>query len=220
MWFIQTCLSSLGKKYIMALTGFLMGGFLLIHTIGNATIFWGRDAFNAYAAHLHAFDAILPVFELGLLVILLLHVITGFSLFLQNGKAGGKYAVSATAGGRTWASRTMIYTGGFILFFILVHLINFHFPVKDEVVTIADHVTRVLNNPVYTLFYGLAICVFFLHVSHGFWSLLQTFGISHPRYDYALRVVTWALAGIMAAVFLLIVFLLVVNQSQLLPLAA
>ncbi len=218
MWFIQLCKSSLGKKYIMALTGFLLGCFLLIHTIGNATIFGGREAFNAYAHHLHSLPGpIIPLFELCLLTVFLLHACMGLTLFLQNRKArGGKYEAEANAGGRTWGSRTMIYTGGVIFLFVLIHLINFHFPVKDEVMTISDYVTKVLNNPFYTLVYGAAICLFFLHVSHGFWSLLQTFGISHPRYDCALRTVAWALAGIMGLVFLLIVFLMVICQNQLL----
>jgi len=82
--------------------------------------------------------------------------------------------------------------------------------------TISDFVTEVLNNPFFTLIYGAGICLLFIHISHGFWSLLQTFGISHPKYDYPLRVITWALAGIMGGVFLLITFLMVISRNQLL----
>ena len=99
-WFIQTFRSSLGKKYIMAFTGFMLGGFLLVHTIGNSTIFWGRSAFNAYAHHLHSLGVFVPIFEIGLYSIFFLHVITGIILFLENRKArGGKYAVETSAGG-------------------------------------------------------------------------------------------------------------------------
>ena len=66
----------------------------------------------------------------------------------------------------------------------------------------------------FTLIYGAGVCLLFLHVSHGFWSLLQTFGISHPKYDYPLRVITWALAGIMGGVFLLITFLMVRDDRE------
>jgi succinate dehydrogenase / fumarate reductase cytochrome b subunit len=94
--------------------------------------------------------------------------------------------------------------------------VNFHFPEKTVEKTISDFVTEVLNNPLFTLIYGAGITLLFIHISHGFWSLLQTFGISHPKYDYPLRVITWALAGIMGAVFLLITFLMVVSRNQLL----
>jgi succinate dehydrogenase / fumarate reductase, cytochrome b subunit len=110
----------------------------------------------------------------------------------------------------------MPYTGVLFLSFILIHLANFHFVEKTEVKTISDFVTEVLNNPFYPLIYGAGISLLFIHISHGFWSLLQTFGISHPKYDYPLRVITWALAGFMGAVFLLITILMVISRNQLL----
>jgi succinate dehydrogenase / fumarate reductase cytochrome b subunit len=195
----------------------MLGGFLLVHTIGNSTIFWGRDAFNAYAHHLHSLGIFVPIFEIGLYSIFFLHVITGLLLWQQNKKArGGKYEVETSAGGSTFASKTMPYTGIAIFVFILIHLVNFHVPEKTVEKTISDFVTEVLNNPLFTLIYGAGITLLFIHISHGFWSLLQTFGISHPKYDYPLRVITWALAGIMGAVFLLITFLMVISRNQLL----
>ena len=215
-WFIQTFKSSLGKKYIMAITGFMLGSFLLIHTIGNSTIFWGRAAFNSYAHHLHSLGIFVPLFEIGLLTVFLFHVVTGIYLFLENRKArGGKYEVETSAGGRTWGSRTMPYTGAAILLFILVHLANFHFVTKTETVTISDYVTHVLNNPAFTLLYLAGLSMLILHISHGFWSLLQTLGISHPKYDEPLRIIAWALAGIMGAVFILITLLMVISRNQL-----
>lgn len=201
----------------MALTGLMLGGFLLVHTIGNATIFWGREAFNAYAHHLHSLGIIVPLFEIGLLTIFLIHVGTGILLYIENLQArGSRYHVNKSAGGRTWGSRTMLYTGATILIFIGIHLINFHFIEKTEIHTISDVVTGVLNNPGFTLIYGGAMLVLALHISHGFWSLLQTFGINHPKYDCTLRILTWALAAIMAGVFLLVTFLLVISQNHLL----
>ena len=127
-WFTQSCTSSVGKKYIMAVTGFMLGGFLLVHAAGNSSIFFGRDAFNSYAEHLHALGIVVNLAEFGLLSIFLLHIITGLSLFLQNNTARGeRYAVVKTAGGRSWGSRTMPYSGLVLLAFIILHLINFHF---------------------------------------------------------------------------------------------
>jgi succinate dehydrogenase / fumarate reductase, cytochrome b subunit len=217
-WFIQTCRSSLGKKYIMALTGLMLGGFLLVHAIGNSTIFWGRDAFNAYAHHLHSLGIFVPIFEAGLYSIFFLHVITAVILFLENRKArGGKYAVETSAGGRTWGSKTMPYTGAAIFIFILIHMANFHFVEKTATKTISEFVTQVLNNPAFTLIYAAGLVLLALHISHGFWSLFQTFGISHPKYDSPIRVVTWAVAGFMIAVFILITLLMVISQNHLAP---
>ncbi len=215
-WFIQTCQSSLGKKYIMALTGLMLGGFLLVHTIGNSTIFWGREAFNAYAHHLHSLGVFVPIFEIGLYSIFFLHVAIGITLFLQNRNARSqKYEVETNPGGRTWGSQTMPYTGAAILTFVLIHLANFHFVEKTEVYTISEVVTEVLTNPGFTLIYVVGMAALALHISHGFWSLFQTFGISHKRYDNPIRIVTWAVAAVMIAVFVLITLLLVVSQNQL-----
>lgn len=216
-WFIQTCRSSLGKKYIMALTGMMLAGFLLVHTIGNSTIFWGREAFNAYAHHLHSLGIFVPIFEAGLYSIFFIHVITGILLFLDNLKArGSRYHVQQSSGGRTWGSRTMIYTGAALFVFIIIHLLNFHFVEKTEIRTISDVVTEVMNNPGFSILYLVGMAVLGLHISHGLWSLLQTLGISHPRYDCTLRMLTWVLAGVMVAVFVLITLLLVLWQNHLL----
>ncbi len=213
-WFVQTCSSSVGKKYIMALTGFMLGGFLLVHAAGNTSIFWGRHAFNSYAEHLHSLGFLITIAELVLLTIFLLHIITGISLFLQNlGARDSRYAVQKSAGGRTWGSRTMPYTGLAILAFILMHLINFHF--VDHHQPIADIVKPVLSNPLYSLFYGTAMFVLGLHVSHGFWSIFQSLGINHPKYNSLLRCISWIGCILIAGIFIAIVLLLLFSSSQL-----
>ena len=207
-WFIQTCTSSLGKKYIMAITGLMLGGFLLVHAAGNSTIFWGRSAFLAYAEHLHALGPLIPVAEIILLTIFLLHIITGINLFLQNLQARAeRYAVSRATGGRTWGSRTMPYTGLAILLFILMHLVNVRF--TDQSVPIADIVDKVLTHPFYSLLYTMGMLVLALHISHGFWSLFQTMGINHPRYNGFIRISGALICGLIIVVFIVILFLLI-----------
>ncbi|HFQ89012.1 MAG TPA: succinate dehydrogenase cytochrome b subunit [Desulfobulbus sp.] len=206
-WFIETCTSSLGKKYIMATTGLLLGGFLLVHAAGNSSIFWGRSAFISYARHLHSLGVLVNIFEVMLLAVFLVHITTGLSLFLDNRKARpGRYEINRSAGGRTWGSRTMPWTGLVILAFVLLHLANFHF--TDHNRPIADIVTPILSNPFYTLLYGIGMAALGLHISHGFWSLFQSLGISHPRYDRAIRVLArlgWAaVIGVFAGILLLL----------------
>ena len=124
----------------------------------------------------------MTVAELGLLGLFLVHVFTGLLLFLQNLKARPqRYAVDRSAGGRTVGSRTMPYTGIAILLFIIYHLMNFHFVDKSHT-TIFAIVSGTFANPVQMILYIAAMVVVAVHVSHGFWSLFQTFGANHPKY--------------------------------------
>ena len=187
----------------MAVSGTMLSLFLLVHGAGNSTLFLGRDSFNSYAEKLHSLGVLVSLFEFSLLAVFLLHVAVGIALFLQNNAARPvRYQVDKAAGGRTPGSRTMPYTGVVILIFIVVHLLNFHF--TDHSIPIADIVKNVLGQPLSALFYMAAMAVLGLPISHGFWSLLQTFGINHPKYNSALRNAALALALLLAALFILI----------------
>jgi len=213
-WFSQTIFSSLGKKYIMAGTGLMLSGFLLVHAAGNTSILLGRSAFISYAEHLHSLGFLLSIAELLLLSVFLLHIATALVLFLQNnGARQSRYAVNKTAGGRSWGSATMPYTGLVVFCFILVHLKNFHF--TDHSRTIADIVAEVLSNPLYTVLYGVGLAGLGLHVSHGFWSMFQSLGVNHPKYNGLIRATAWIVCGLVSAVFFIIVLLLIVNSNHL-----
>ncbi len=181
-WITKTMGSSIGKKLMMAVTGLGFIGFLAGHLAGNLTIYGGKDAFNSYAEHLHSLGPLVTLAEWILLTFAVIHVGTGLLLFLQNRKARpAKYAVNKSAGGRTLGSGTMPYTGLIMLVFILVHLLNFHFVDKTDT-TIFEIVSEAFTDPVYVLFYVAAMIVVAVHVSHGFWSALQTLGANHPKY--------------------------------------
>jgi succinate dehydrogenase / fumarate reductase cytochrome b subunit len=213
-WFSQTCSSSLGKKYIMALTGLMLGTFLLVHAAGNSSIFWGRETFLSYARHLHSLGPLIPVAELILLSVFLLHVTTGITLFLNNRQARTeRYAVDKTAGGRTWGSRTMPYTGAAVLIFITLHLFNVRF--VNPNIPIADVVNTVLSNPLYSLFYATGITLLALHISHGFWSLFQSIGLNHPRYNGCIRVSAYLTCAVIISIFLIILVRLISNARYL-----
>jgi len=187
-WFIKTVGTSVGKKLMMAFTGLAFCGFLGAHLAGNLTLYGGADAFNSYAKHLHSLGPLLTLAEFGLLTLFLVHVLTGLTLFYQNFKARPeRYAVNRQAGGRTIGSRTMPYTGILILVFIIYHLLNFHFVDKSNT-TIFTIVSEFFDHPVQIVFYIAAVIVVAVHVSHGFWSLFQTFGANHPKYMPAIKV--------------------------------
>lgn len=181
-WLISTFSSSVGKKLMMAVTGLCFMGFLTVHLIGNLTIYGGGDAFNAYAAKLHSFGAILVFFNAGLVFFAAVHILTGVLLFIQNLKARPtRYKVDNSAGGRTLSSVTMPYTGLLVLGFVIYHLINFTF-VNKTGTTIFAIVSSSFGSPLTVLIYIAAMIIVALHVRHGFWSAAQTLGANHPKY--------------------------------------
>lgn len=189
MWVQRFFASSIGKKYLMALTGLLLLLFLLVHAIGNAAIFFSSKAFQAYADALHSFPVVVTLFGIGLLLILSLHVFLGCQLFLINRKTtSSRYAVAPKQTKETIAPTTMIYTGGLIFLFIIIHVFGFGFGPDD--VTISELVKERLSDFFYGLFYLFSFCVLALHLSHGFWSMLQTFGANHPRYNTGIAKLT------------------------------
>lgn len=181
-WFTQTFASSIGKKWLMAITGLGFCLFLAGHLAGNLSLYGGRDAFNAYAAHLHSLEPLVKVMEAGLILFAVLHIGSGLVLFVQNLKARPeRYSVNKSGGGRTLGSRTMPYTGVLILVFVVLHLLTFTFVDKTGT-TIYDIVSSTFQSPLYVVWYVLMMIVAAVHISHGLWSAFQTLGANHPKY--------------------------------------
>lgn len=207
--------SSIGKKFVMAASGLLLSLFLLTHLLGNSISFMGREAFIAYAEKLHSVGKLIYIFELALLALFLLHIITGIILFFENlGARPSRYAVNASEGGRSPGSRTMPYTGAIILIFIIIHLLNFHF--TDKTIPVADLVRELLGRPPLALFYIFSLLAVALHVSHGAWSLFQSFGLNHNKYNQLLRKGALTFSIVVGAVFILIPVLALFSGSFLL----
>jgi len=181
-WFLDIIRSSIGKKMMMAVTGLGFCLFLTGHLAGNLTIYKGKDAFNTYAERLHSLGPLLTIAEFGLLFFAGVHILSGTLLFIGNWYARPeRYVKKESAGGRTLGSRTMPYTGFFILVFVVIHLINFHFVDKTHQ-TIYQIVSELFRDPVYVAGYIAAMILVAVHVSHGFWSAFQTVGANHPKY--------------------------------------
>jgi len=202
MWLVKNFSSSIGKKGLMAASGLFLSLFLLAHMFGNFTSFFGRDAFNTYASRLHALGLLIALFEVLLLVVLLVHVVTAVVLYLQNlASRPTRYAVGMKRG-RSLAARLMPYTGLLTLVFLVIHLANFHFARTAQ--PEAEVVRRVLRQPGFALFYMLSVAGVALHVSHGLWSMFQSLGCNHPKYNPLLEKGAVALSLLIGAVFFLI----------------
>ena len=119
---------------------------------------------------------------MGLAALGLVHIAVGVILFFENLKARPtRYKVFENPGGRTIGSNTMPYTGVLILVFVISHLLKFTF-VDKSVTPIYEQMSATFGNPLWVLFYVVAMIIVAVHISHGFWSMFQTFGINHPRY--------------------------------------
>ena len=181
-WVVRTLSSSVGKKQLMAVSGLLFLLFLAVHLIGNLTIYGGVAAFNAYVEHLHALGPLLMVSEVVMLLALLVHIITGAILFLENRRARPvAYAVDKSGGGRTFSSQTMPYTGLLILVFVVIHLTGASrfFVARTDTFSL---MSAIFAHKALAAFYMFSMVVVAFHVRHGLWSAFQTVGANHPKY--------------------------------------
>lgn len=200
MWFIRFISSSIGKKLIMGATGLLLFLFLCTHAAGNATIYMSSEVFQSYADELHSHPLIVIVFSLIIFILFVLHVGFGLYLFFENRRdTGSRYVVSTRVVQNSFASKTMPYTGLFILLFVLVHVFGFTFGPDD--VKISETVKVMLSGFFYGLFYIVSFVILAIHLSHGFWSMLQTFGINHPRYNGLIARLTFVIPAFFLLLF-------------------
>jgi succinate dehydrogenase / fumarate reductase cytochrome b subunit len=200
-WFIDTLSTSIGKKLLMAVTGLGFCMFLVIHMLGNLTLYGGKELFMAYVEHLHALSVLIAAAEFGLVFFACIHITTGVILFFENRRARPVgYAMKKTAGGRTIGSATMPYTGFIILCFLILHLFNFRFIEQTpQIIFQAVYVT--LSDVFFKVIYIAAIVIVALHVRHGFWSLFQTLGANNIKYMPIIQAIGIAFALLALAGF-------------------
>lgn len=200
MWFVSFIKTSIGKKLVMATSGFLLLSFLAIHAFGNAAIYMGSKYFQIYADTLHGFPVLVLIFGLGLLFIFVAHIGVGLLLFFEKRKTSSRYDVQSRVVENTFASRTMPYTGALIFLFLIIHVFGFGIA-KPEDVKISLLVQDYLSGFFYSLFYILSFIALAIHLNHGFWSMLQTFGINHPRYNTLISALTIAVPALFLVIF-------------------
>ncbi len=181
--------SSLGKKYIMALTGFALFAFVIAHMAGNLQIFLGPKAINDYAYFLKSNPGLLWGARAGLLAVAALHIISAIQLVRANRRARpagyNEYKVVAASLG----ARTIVLSGLIILAFVIYHLLHFTFGVTNpEYMTLVDPADP-LRHDVYRMmingfsnvwvsaFYIIAMGLLCLHLSHGVTSMFQSLGL-------------------------------------------
>lgn len=183
--------SSVGKKWIMALTGLFLILFLIVHVGLNATI-WAMDDGKMFEAGAHFMgNNIIPrILEIGLFIGFILHIVQGLMLELQNrNKRKQGYKVAMGNKGSKWYSRSMGILGSLILIFLVVHLADFWIPNRSnqgwllgEEISLYDKMYEVFQYEWVVILYIVGCISLALHLLHGFQSAFRTFGVSNKRY--------------------------------------
>ncbi len=191
--------TTIGKKAILAVTGLIMYGFVIGHMVGNLQVFLGPEKLNHYAAFLKSLGGILWIARLTLLAALAAHVVISLSLVVRSAGARSVGYRSKETLTTTYAAMTMRYGGPALLLFILFHLAHFTFPgvamgaYEHSHTDVYSNVVHGFSIPWVTAIYVAANVLLGLHLYHGAWSLFQTLGLSHPRYNPQIRLIPKAI---------------------------
>lgn len=198
--------STVGKKIMMAVTGVILIGFVVVHMLGNLKVYQGAESFNHYAEGLRTlgepffgYGQLLWVLRIVLLAAVTIHIVAAVQLVLHSRRARAvgyrKYEGDMVF---SYASRTMTWGGLIILGFVVYHLMHLTFgnAHPDFVHGNAYHnfVTGFQSWPVSTA-YILTMIPLGFHLYHGFWSMLQTFGATNPKINHIRRPIAAVLAA-------------------------
>jgi succinate dehydrogenase / fumarate reductase cytochrome b subunit len=217
-WLIN---SPIGRKFIMSISGLFLVSFALFHAVMNSVFLISPKGYDIICHFLGAnwYALILTkVLALGFII----HIVYALILTLQNLKARGadRYAITKRQKGVSWASKNMLILGGLILAFIVLHLV--HFWSKMQLAEVQHIFNRVVDlsragdgsywinwtftkaNPmgiVNCLIYLVVVVLLWLHMTHGFWSGLQSLGWSNNVWLPRIKVISVVIATIVAVLF-------------------
>lgn len=190
--------SSVGKKYVMAVTGFVLFLFVLGHLAGNLQIFLGPEAINRYGHFLQSNPELIWPARLGLLLMVGLHLWAAIKVWLENRAARPEGYAEYEPLGSTYASRSMLMSGTIVFCFILYHLL--HYTVQTQYLNFTGQNFETFIDPatqwhdVYKMmvvgfgnvwvsgFYILGMALLCLHLSHGASSMFQSIGWKNKAY--------------------------------------
>ncbi len=205
-WILKFANSSIGKKFVMAVTGLSLLLFLVVHLAGNLTLYISEETFNGYVSTLDIVKPLIRVVEVILALVFIFHIYNGIKLWYENKKANPiKYKVNASSKNITLSSRTMIISGSIVFIFLITHLSTlwyaFNFGSHEADHSYYNIVMDWFTYPVYVLFYVIAMVLLGFHLNHGFQSAFQTFGWTHKKYTPAIEKIGTLFAIVMAVGF-------------------
>jgi succinate dehydrogenase / fumarate reductase cytochrome b subunit len=180
--------STIGKKVVMAVTGIILFGFVVVHMLGNLQVYLGPEAINNYGASLRTLGhgGAIWVARSTLLLAVGLHIWAAVALARRNMAARGTRYKMFQPRASTYASRTMYWSGPILFLFIVYHLLH----LTTGTVHPSFHEGEVYRNfivgfqqPAASGVYIAAMMALGLHMYHGVWSLLHTLGLAHARWN-------------------------------------
>ncbi|HEY6323773.1 MAG TPA: succinate dehydrogenase cytochrome b subunit [Thermoanaerobaculia bacterium] len=192
-WFPDLYRSAVGKKAVMAATGIILFGFVLGHLLGNLKLYLGPEALNSYSRFLRTVgepvvpaNVLLWAVRLVLIAAVVLHVWAAWQLSRASRAARPDAYVAGTRIHTTYASRTMRWGGVIILLFVIYHLLHLTWGTVHPAFVRGDVYHNVVTGfQVWwvSLFYIAAQVALGFHLYHGLWSMFQSLGWSHPRFN-------------------------------------
>jgi succinate dehydrogenase / fumarate reductase cytochrome b subunit len=215
MWLIN---SSIGRKVVMSVTGIALILFLTFHGCMNVVALFSGEAYNMICEMLGA-NWYAVVATLGLAALAVCHIVYAFILTAQNRTARGenRYEVATTvnAGKVEWASKNMLVLGIIICLGLLLHLFNFWYnmmfaeifeiPTKLSPTDGFGWIVETFSCPVFVVLYVVWLAAIWFHLTHGFWSAMQTLGWSGKTW-----LCRWKVIGFIYVTLLMLCFLVVV----------
>ncbi len=182
--------STVGKKIVMAVTGAIGLGYLIAHVIGNLLVFRGPDKIDAYAGLLKSNPGLLWTARAILLAAIIAHIVAAFQLARVSQKSRPISYRRWRPVGSDFSSRTMRWTGPIVGIFIIFHLLHF----TSGTVHPDFHEGQVYHNVTsgfrvwyVSAFYIVSMLALFGHIFHGAWSMFQSVGLNHPKYNKLVR---------------------------------
>jgi succinate dehydrogenase / fumarate reductase cytochrome b subunit len=208
-WPLEFYRSAVGKKWVMAITGIVLLGFVLGHMIGNLKVYLGAGPLDHYAEWLRTLGepalprtVLLWIVRVGLISAFFLHILSAAQLTRMNHRARPtKYESPRDYAAANFASRTMRWTGVIVGLFLIFHLMdltwgnaNPSFVRGNTYANVIHSFQRVPVAIVY-IFANLALAV---HIFHGAWSMFQSLGLNNPKWNHARRTFAIGFATIIA----------------------
>ena len=204
--------SSIGKKLLTGITGLAMSLFVVVHMLGNMTLFFSAEAYNQFGHFLEQVWPLTYLIELVLTLSVFLHASLGIQLWLTKRQARSEaYAVYESAGKspekpsyQSLSSRSMIVSGAVLGSFLVWHLLTFKFGLRysvsgSEMRDLARLVIETFQQPLYTVSYVAVFSLLVLHLRHGLWSAWQSLGALNQN----VRPLAYGLSLIMAVLLAL-----------------
>ncbi len=218
MWLTD---SSIGRKFVMSITGLALVFFLLFHGCMNVALVFSEEAYNWICSVLGA-NWYAVIGTLGLALLIFIHFAYAICLTIQNRHARGndRYAVTARQEGVDWESKNMLVLGICVLGFIVLHLYNFWFKMQFAELTGietgafdpqngAAYVKALFTTPVsgqiYCALYLVWLVALWFHLNHGVWSALHTFGWNNLKWMKLIKVIGTIVATLVILPFALVV---------------